>query len=180
MSFEIIPSIINGCYEISFNKLNDNRGHFTKTFNIDMFNDLGISMQLKEEYFTFSTKNVFRGLHFQLPPKAIDKIVYCINGKVNDYVVDLRKTSPTYGKYVCFELDSEKPTAIFVPAGLAHGFHVLSDSALMQYKVSGVFDKDYDTGISYKTFDFAKEIISPNLSERDKGFVTFDEFETPF
>lgn len=180
MSFEIIPSKIDGCYEIAFVKLNDNRGHFTKTFNVDMFNDLGISFELKEEYFTFSSKNVFRGLHFQHPPKAIDKIVFCLHGKVNDYVVDLRKNSPTFGKHICFELDDKKPKAVFVPAGLAHGFHVLSDSALMQYKVSGVFDKDCDAGISYETFNFAKEIINPILSDRDKKFMTFDEFETPF
>lgn len=137
-------------------------------------------MEVNEEYFTYSAKNVFRGLHFQLPPKAIDKFVYCVLGKVDDYVVDLRKKSPTYGKYLQFELDAEKPKALFVPVGLAHGFYVKSESAVMQYKVSRVFDKDCDTGISYKSFPFSKDIINPILSDRDKQFIAFEQFETPF
>lgn len=180
MSFKIIPSAISGCFEIEFTRLNDVRGNFTKTFNVDLFKELNITMPVDEEYFTYSIKNVFRGLHFQTPPKDIDKIVYCVNGQVNDYVVDLRVGSPTYGKYVCFELNGERSKAIFVPTGLAHGFHVLSDNALMQYKVSRVFDKDCDTGIAFKTFEFAKDIVNPILSERDKQFVTFEEFDSPF
>lgn len=180
MSFKIIPSILDGCFEIEFNKLKDNRGHFIKTFNVELFNQLGINMPVEEEYFTFSTKNVFRGMHFQIPPKAIDKLVYCVSGRVNDYVVDLRKNSPSFGKYVCFELDGEIPKAVYVPVGFAHGFHVLSDSALMQYKVSKVFDKDCDTGIFYNSFEFAKDIINPILSDRDKTFVNFNEFNSPF
>lgn len=180
MSFKITPSKLDGCFEIEFNKLKDNRGHFTKTFNVELFEQLGVNMPIEEEYFTFSTKNVFRGLHFQIPPKAIDKIVYCVNGRVNDYVVDLRKNSPTFGQYVCFELDGETPKAVFVPVGFAHGFYVLSDSALMQYKVSKVFDKDCDTGIAYSSFEFAKAIVNPIISDRDKTFVSFNEFNSPF
>lgn len=180
MSFKITPSILDDCLEIEFEKLKDNRGYFTKTFNIELFNLSGIYMPIEEEYFTYSTKNVFRGLHFQIPPKAIDKLVFCVNGRVNDYVVDLRKNSPTFGQYACFELDGEKPKAIFIPVGFAHGFHVLSDSALMQYKVSKVYDKDCDTGISYNSFEFAKDIINPILSNRDKTFVNFSDFNSPF
>ena len=180
MSFKIIPSIIPDCFEIKFSRIIDNRGHFTKTFNVELFKELNIKMECAEEYFTYSDCNVFRGLHFQTPPKAIDKIVFCVNGNVNDFVVDIRKESPTYGEYVSFELNEETPKAIFVPKGLAHGFHVLSKSALMQYKVSDVFDKECDAGISYKTFPFAKNIVNPILSERDNKFVTFEEFNSPF
>lgn len=180
MNFKVIPTEILGCFEIEFTRLNDIRGNFTKTFNVNLYKQLGIEMHVDEEYFTYPVKNVFRGLHFQIPPKTIDKIVYCVMGQVNDYVVDLRKDSPTYGKYLCFELDGEKPKALFVPVGLAHGFYVKSENALMQYKVSRGFDKDCDTGISYTSFDFAKDIVNPILSDRDKQFISFEQFETPF
>lgn len=180
MSFKLIPSVIPDCYEIEFMKLNDNRGSFIKTYHSELYKELQIDIPLREEYFTYSHKNVFRGLHFQTPPKAIDKLVYCVSGHVKDYVVDIRKNSSTYGHYVCFDLKGEKPSAVFVPKGFAHGFYVLSDNALMQYKVSDVFNKECDAGISYKTFDFAKDIVNPVLSERDTQFVTLSEFSSPF
>lgn len=180
MSFKKINSSLQDCFSIEFNQLNDQRGHFIKTFHTQAFKELGIDMEVKEEYFTLSTKNVFRGLHFQLPPKDIDKLVFCVSGIVKDYVVDIRKGSPTYGKYECFELNGDVPKAIFVPKGFAHGFHVISEDALMQYKVSGVFDKDCDYGISYQSFDFAEDISNPILSERDEKFETIYQFDSPF
>ena len=180
MSFKIINSSLQNCFLIEFNQLNDQRGHFTKIFHVDMFKNMGINMEVKEEYFTFSLKNVFRGLHFQLPPKDIDKLVFCVSGQVIDYVVDIRIGSPTFGKYDVFELNGNCPKAVFVPKGFAHGFYVISENALMQYKVSDVFDKDCDYGISYKTFDFAKDIVTPILSDRDYKFITLNEFDSPF
>ena len=137
-------------------------------------------MNLKEEYFTFSSKNVFRGLHFQNPPKALDKIIYCVSGRVTDYVVDLRTGSPTFGEYASFELDGENPRAVFAPVGLAHGFYVKSEHAVMQYKVSEVYDPACDTGISYTSFAFSKDIVNPVISDRDKEFVSFKEYKSPF
>lgn len=180
MSFKVIQSKIPGCFEITFNQMKDNRGSFTKTFHEHLFKELHINMDVAEEYFTHSVKNVFRGLHFQLPPMDLDKMVYCVSGKVTDFVVDLRVGSPTYGDWVSFELDGDKPSAVFVPVGLAHGFHVKSDSAMMQYKVSNVYDSKCDAGISYTSFDFAKSIVDPIISERDLKFVTLEQFENPF
>jgi dTDP-4-dehydrorhamnose 3,5-epimerase len=180
MSFTIKESFIPGCFEIEYNRLTDKRGYFTKTFNVELFKEAKIKMEIAEEYFTFSCKHVFRGLHFQLPPMDLDKIVYCVDGKVNDYVIDLRLGSPSYGKHASFELNGDNPKAIFIPSGLAHGFHVISDSALMQYKVSTIFDKDCDTGISYLSFPFSKEICDPIISERDQKFVTLENFNSPF
>lgn len=180
MSFKIIESIISGCFEIEFPLIPDHRGHFIKTYHVDLFKTAGIEFNVAEEYYSFSKKNVFRGLHFQLPPKDLDKLVYCVDGKINDYIVDLRIGSPTYGQHVCFELNSNNPKAIFIATGLAHGFHVLSDSALIQYKVSQVYSKECDTGVSYLSFPFAKEITNPIISERDQSFELLSAFNSPF
>ena len=178
--FEIVPSKIPGCFQIIFKKLVDNRGAFAKSYHIDEFNKLGIDFKFAEEYFSSSTKNVFRGMHFQTPPKAIDKLMFCAFGAVTDYVIDIRVGSPTYGQWESFELNSENPSAVFVPKGLAHGFYTKSDLAIMQCKSSGVYDAPNDKTISYKSFSFAKEIINPILSEKDIAATPFDEFENPF
>ncbi|MCC6371050.1 MAG: dTDP-4-dehydrorhamnose 3,5-epimerase family protein [Bacteroidia bacterium] len=178
--FELKETKLKDCFEILFKKLEDRRGSFTKTFHIDAFKKLGIDMDIKEEYFTASQKNVFRGLHFQNPPKAIAKMVFCVSGQVTDYVVDIRANSPTYGQWVAFELDGNKPSMVFVPEGFAHGFYVKSENALMQYKVSDVFDAACDDGISYTSFSFANQIQQPIMSDRDLGFVKFEDYKSPF
>lgn len=177
---QVIKSKIEGCFEIIFNDLKDKRGGFIKTFHEDIFKELNIDLKVTEEYFTYSTKNVFRGLHFQIPPMALDKVVFCVSGRVTDYVVDIRKNSPTYGQYLAFDLDGQKPKAIFMGKGLAHGFYVKSDFAMMQYKTSAVYDAKCDAGISYKSFDFAEDIVTPVISDRDAAFVTLDQFNNPF
>ena len=178
--FEIKPSTLSGCSEIIFKRLDDVRGSFTKTFHVEAFERLGINMPFKEEYFTWSHKNVFRGMHFQHPPKAIAKMVSCMYGRVTDYVVDIRHNSATYGEWVAFELDHLNPSMVFVPEGFAHGFYVHSDTALMQYKVSDVFDPVCDNGIAYTSFSIAKSLPQPVLSDRDKAFVAFKDYKSPF
>src|SRR5689334_15792070 len=146
MISEIIPSKILGCKQIVLNQFSDKRGTFTKVFHEEIFSAAGISMHVAEEYFTSSVKNVFRGMHFQVPPADHEKIVYCNIGNITDFVVDLRIGSPTYGEFDAFELDGEKPALVYIPKGLAHGFFVNSPLAVMQYKVSTVYDLKCDTG----------------------------------
>ena len=178
--FTRVPSKFEDCFQVMFDQKNDNRGHFIKSYHEGMYKDLGIEMVIREEYFTMSQRHVFRGLHFQHPPKAIAKMVFCVEGKVRDYVVDIRKNSATYGQYQIFDLDSEKPSIVYVPEGFAHGFYVLSEKALMQYKVSDVFDAACDAGIDYRSFEFAKEIVNPIMSARDQSFEDFTNFKTLF
>lgn len=177
---KIIESKLPGVVEIVFNKLNDNRGSFTKTYHQEIFRSLGIDFEMKEEYFTASTKGVFRGLHFQNPPMELHKLVYCVSGRVNDYIVDLRVGSPTYGHYVMFELDGEKPSAVFAPIGMAHGFYVKSEHAVMQYKVSQVYDAASDAGVLYTSFEFANDIVNPIISNRDLNFSSLADFKSAF
>jgi dTDP-4-dehydrorhamnose 3,5-epimerase len=178
--FEQIESKIPGCFEIIFKKLDDKRGSFTKTYHEDVFKAIKAEFKVKEEYFTHSYKNVFRGLHFQQPPKALDKLVFCVTGRVTDYLVDLRMGSPMYGQWTSFELDGSIPKAIFAPVGVAHGFYVHSQEAILQYKVSEIYDALSDAGISYTSFSFAKELTNPIISERDAAFVDFDNYKSPF
>src|SRR4051812_10220206 len=98
--FTVTQAKIPGCFEIAFKNLGDLRGTFTKTFHTDVFKQLNIEMEVKEEFFIYSHKNVFRGMHFQNPPTAIDKMVFCVIGNVTDYIVDLRVGSPTYGEWI--------------------------------------------------------------------------------
>lgn len=178
--FKRIESKIPGCFEIVFKKIDDKRGSFTKSYHEDLFKSIQAEFKVKEEYFTVSQKHVFRGLHFQNPPKALDKLVFCVSGKVTDYIVDLRKGSPAYGQWISFELDGAIPKAVFAPIGVAHGFYVHSDQAVLQYKVSEVYDADCDAGISYNSFSFAKDLTNPIISERDAAFVDFDQYQSPF
>ncbi len=180
MMFKKAETSIPGCFEIIYKKLGDNRGSFTKTFHEGFFKDLGIQMHVGEEFFSTSAKGVFRGMHFQLPPHAVAKIVYCVKGSVLDFVVDLRKGAPTFGKHLTFQLDDQNPRAIFIPEGLAHGFYVTSEIAVMNYKSSGVYDGPTDSGISYKSFTFAEQITDPIISDRDKNFTSFEDFNNPF
>lgn len=119
-------------------------------------------------------------MHFQIPPADHEKIVYCNIGTITDYVFDLRIGSPTYGQYDAFELDGEKPKLVYIPKGLAHGFFVHSALAVLQYKVSTVYDLKCDTGILYSSLPFADDIRNPIISDRDKEFVSLKDFKSPF
>ncbi len=140
-------SKIPGCFEITPQIFKDERGMFVKTFHKDVFKEHGLETGFVEEYYSFSCKGVLRGLHFQLPPKDHVKLVYCVSGEVLDAVVDLRVGSPTYGQFELFEVSAEKANMIYIPKGLAHGFYVESENAIMMYKVTTVYSPDHDTGL---------------------------------
>lgn len=178
--FDIAETRIPGCFEILFHKLSDKRGGFIKTFHAHLSEKQGVHMNLREEYFTYSSRNVFRGLHFQTPPKALDKIVFCVQGHVTDYVVDLRVGSPAYGEVLSFDLNEDRPRAVFVPLGLAHGFYVRSAHAIMQYKVSETYDPAHDAGISWQGLPFQEEVRGAVISDRDQAFVQLHDFKSPF
>ncbi|PBQ33956.1 dTDP-4-dehydrorhamnose 3,5-epimerase [Sphingobacteriaceae bacterium] len=178
--FNVVQTKISGCFEIQLKKIEDLRGSFTKTFHAHIFRELNLDMKFTEEFFIYSHKNVFRGMHFQNPPTATYKLVYCVHGEVTDYIVDLRVGSPTYGQYVSFELNAKSPKSIFLDKGLAHGYMVKSDFAIMQYKSSEVFDPATDGAIDYRSFDFAKDIVNPILSEKDIKAVSFEDFKNDF
>lgn len=171
---------IPGCAEMFPGVLKDERGHFVKTFHRDVFIEKGLTTQFAEEYYTYSYQGVLRGLHFQVPPMDHVKLVYCITGKVLDAVVDLRIGSPAYGQFVTFELSAEKANMIYLPAGVAHGFYVVSASAVLLYKVTTVYSPAHDSGILWNSAGIPWPDANPIISKRDSGFTRLEDFKSPF
>jgi dTDP-4-dehydrorhamnose 3,5-epimerase len=171
---------IPGCLELYPDILKDNRGIFVKTFQRDIFEEQGMPSQFAEEYYTYSHQGVVRGLHFQVPPMDHDKLVYCVSGTVFDAVVDLRVGSPSYGTHSIFDISAEKANMIYLPAGLAHGFLVLSASAVLMYKVTTAYSRDHDSGIMWNSAGIPWPTANPIISKRDSGFPTLAEFKSPF
>jgi len=178
--FTARPTGIPGCLEIFGPVFNDKRGLFVKTLHADAFSNLGLERNFAEEYYTFSLPRVLRGLHFQVPPYDHLKIVCCAQGEVMDAVVDLRRGSPTYGKYDIFRLSPEKGNMVYIPPGLAHGYYVTGTGALMLYKVTTAYSPDHDRGVSWNSAGIPWPDDSPVVSDRDAGFPTLGEFDSPF
>ena len=151
-----------------------------KTIQEDIFSRHGISTIFAEQYYSVSSKNVLRGLHFQLPPHDHDKLVTCIEGNVFDVVVDLRQGSANYGQHQSFELSGASGDSVFVPSGCAHGFYVRSETAIMLYNVSSLYAPSHDTGIRWDSVGVAWPSAEPIVSDRDAAFLPFAEFDTPF
>ncbi|GHX80277.1 dTDP-4-dehydrorhamnose 3,5-epimerase [Vibrio cholerae] len=175
---------IPGCFLIDVPTFKDNRGIFVKTFHPSYFEGTPIQeFSLKEEFYSVSKKNVLRGLHFQEPPAAHNKIVTCLDGKVLDFFVDLRKGYNTYGKLVSVELSSENPQLLYLPRGIAHGFLTLSEQATLLYKTDHVYTPELDKGILWSSVGLELNHIEKNklmISERDRSFPLLEKYETPF
>jgi dTDP-4-dehydrorhamnose 3,5-epimerase len=156
----------------------DLRGRFVKTMHRDIFAAHGIPTQYAEQYYSVSKANVLRGLHFQVPPHDHHKLVTCIEGRVFDVVVDLRKDSPSYGQHQSFELDGGD--GVFVPSGCAHGFYVRSESATLLYNVTTVYAAAHDAGIRWDSAGVTWPAERPIVSDRDASLPGFAAFATPF
>ncbi|MDY6786429.1 MAG: dTDP-4-dehydrorhamnose 3,5-epimerase [Cyanobacteriota bacterium] len=177
---DIKETQIPGCYQIFPAIRRDTRGKFVKVFHQEMFERENLNFNLAEEYYSVSERNVLRGLHFQIPPRDHTKLVYCLVGEILDAVVDLRLNSPTYGKWQLFELSAERANILYLPPGLAHGFYVTSQQAIMVYNVSTVYAPECDSGILWNSVGIPWKCNEPIVSERDRQFVPFSEFKSPF
>jgi dTDP-4-dehydrorhamnose 3,5-epimerase len=178
--FEFTATPLNGCYEITPNILNDDRGRFVKLFQQPEFAKFGLETNYQEEYYSVSHAGVVRGLHFQRPEMDHAKLVCCVSGEVFDVVVDLRLGSPTYAQSYSIELNAIKANCLYIPKGFAHGFAVTSGQATMIYKVSTVYSPEHDDGILWNSLDINWPITNPILSKRDGGFLPLDKFTSPF
>jgi len=177
---KLIESPLQGCFEIKTKRFEDEWGLFVKTFHKPMFEQFDLHTDFPEEYYSISHKNVIRGMHFQLPPHVHVKLVYCTSGSVMDVVVDLRKSSPTYGKHAVFELSPENANVIYIPKGMAHGFCALEEQTIMHYKQSTVYGPEYDAGLLWSSVGVEWSVKNPILSDRDKSFSSIEQFESPF
>jgi len=176
----IVGTSLIDCFELLPAIHEDRRGRFVKVFQKSELQSTGMDCCFSESYYTVSRKDVLRGLHFQIPPAACSKIVYCVHGAVWDVVLDIRKSSKTYGRYHSVELSAHKGNGVIVAAGFAHGFLALSRGATVLYLVTAEYDATCDAGILWNSAGIKWPVESPTISPRDAGFVSFQEFRTPF
>jgi dTDP-4-dehydrorhamnose 3,5-epimerase len=174
------PTTIPGCLEIEFPSSIDRRGSFIKLFHASTFSDAEIPLDVHELFVSSSHQDVIRGLHFQLPPRDVTKLVVCLTGCILDAVVDLRTDSPTYGQHDVVELDAERPAGVLVPRGCAHGYAVLSHEALVAYVTDEEYDATLDAGIHWASAGIAWPVGTPVVSDRDGAFEDLADFDSPF
>ncbi len=186
---EVIKTNIDGVLIIEPKVFGDNRGYFFESFSQREFDEkvtpiLGHKINFVQDNESMSTYGVMRGLHFQRPPFAQSKLVRCVKGAVLDVVVDIRKGSPTYGQHVAIELTEDNHRQFFVPKGMAHGFAVLSDTAIFQYKCDEFYHPEAEGGISILDaslgIDWHIPTDSAILSEKDTKHPLLKDFVTPF
>jgi len=158
----------------------DSRGYFMESFRQDLLDDfLGYEVNFVQDNESKSSKGVLRGLHYQLPPSAQAKLVSVIEGRVLDVAVDIRQSSPTFGQYVSKELSSDNHHQLFIPRGFAHGFVVLSESAVFTYKVDNYYSPNDDRGIAYHDKEIGIDWLLASdqiqLSDKDKSHPVLSE-----
>ncbi len=179
-AIQFTESKLPGCFVVQFPVFQDERGHFVKTIQRSVFEDHGLEADFRECFYSTSSRDVLRGLHFQLPPSDHAKLVYCTAGSIYDMTLDLRVGSPTYGQHEIYELSSSASNAVYLPRGIAHGFYVREAPAVMVYHVSSEHDPERDTGVHWNSFGAAWPVEQPIVSARDDSFPSFSAFESPF
>ena len=180
----VIKTNIEGVVIIEPRIFKDARGYFFESYNKQEFDEKVSKVDFVQDNESCSTYGVMRGLHFQRPPFAQAKLVRCVKGAVLDVAVDIRKGSPTYGQHVAVELTEDNHRQFFIPRGFAHGFAVLSDIAIFQYKCDNYYHPEADGGISIldKSLEIDWRIDSSKaiLSEKDLRHPLLKDFDSPF
>lgn len=181
---EVIKTDIEGVVIIEPKVWRDERGYFFESFSQREFDEKVRPVKFVQDNESMSAYGVMRGLHFQCPPFTQSKLVRCVRGAVLDVAVDIRKGSPTYGRHVAVELTEENHRQFFVPRGFAHGFAVLSDVAVFQYKCDNFYAPQADGGISIVDgslgIDWRIPVDKAILSEKDTKHALLKDFDSPF
>ncbi len=176
------PLGLDGVFEISPRKFGDDRGFFSETYNAKSFAEAGIDLNFVQDNHSYSAaKGVVRGLHYQLPPFAQDKLVRVTRGAILDVTVDIRKSSPTFGKWVALEVSAEKWNQILVPKGFAHGFMTLVENTEVIYKVTNYYSPEHDRSIRFDDpaigIDWPIPASGVQLSDKDQKAPLFADAE---
>lgn len=160
----------------------DERGHFFESFSKELFKQHGISMDFVQDNQSLSHQGTLRGLHFQAPPFDQGKLVRVSRGTVIDIIVDIRKSSPTYGQNITVELSDTNFKQLWVPPGFAHGFSVLENHTIFQYKCTNYYNKSSEGGVIYNDpmLNLDWRITNPIVSEKDLLLPQFNDFISPF
>lgn len=181
MGFMLIqPTAIAGLYEVQYQPYHDHRGAFVKTIHRNSFENAGLHWCFEESYFSVSAAGVIRGMHFQLPPAAHDKLVYVVNGSIQDVVLDLRQSAPTYGSYLVTQLSAANRKGLYIAAGLAHGFISEAADTVVEYHTTTAQDKAAEAGVLWNSFGYKWPVVAPVLSDRDRAFPAFDKQQQYF
>lgn len=168
---------LKGAYIIELEKHEDDRGFFARAFCKKEYKEVGLRNEIVQINNSESKyKGTLRGMHYQLPPKAEDKIVRCINGAIYDVIIDVRKDSDTFGEWFGIELSADNKKSLFVPKGFAHGNISLEDNSELFYLVTEYYASDYERGIRWNDpkFDIKWPIEPIDISEKDKNHPDFD------
>ena len=181
---EVIKTAIDGVFIIEPRVFNDARGYFFESFSQREFNEKVRPIEFVQDNESMSTYGVMRGLHFQRPPFTQSKLVRCVSGAVLDVAVDIRKGSPTYGLHVAVELTADNHRQFFVPRGFAHGFAVLSKTAVFQYKCDNFYNPASDGGLQLRDdslhIDWKIPTENAILSPKDLVHPLLENFDSPF
>lgn len=181
---EVRKTAIEGVVIIEPRLFEDARGYFFESYSKREFDEKVRPVHFVQDNESMSVRGVMRGLHFQRPPFTQSKLVRCVKGRVLDVAVDIRKGSPTYGRHVAVELSEENHRQFFVPRGFAHGFAVLSDVAVFQYKCDNYYHPEADGGISIADaslgIDWQTDPAHAILSEKDLKHALLKDFDSPF
>lgn len=181
---EVIRTQLEGVVIIEPKLFGDARGYFFESFSQREFEEKVRKINFVQDNESMSSYGVMRGLHFQRPPFAQSKLVRCVKGAVLDVAVDIRKGSPTYGQHVAVELTEDNHRQFFVPRGFAHGFSVLSKTAVFQYKCDNFYEPQADGGISILDTSLGIDWKIPTdralLSKKDTKHPCLKDFDSPF
>jgi dTDP-4-dehydrorhamnose 3,5-epimerase len=160
----------------------DDRGYFFESYNRDKFRELGLEMDFQQDNESRSAKGVIRGLHFQVPPFDQGKLLRVTSGSAIDVAVDLRKASPTYGKWTSILLSADNKLVFWIPGGFAHGFAALENDTVFNYKCTNVYNKECERTILWDDPDLNIDwqVNEPLISMKDRQAVRFRDFISPF
>lgn len=181
---EVIKTAIDGIYIIEPKIFKDARGYFFESYSKREFDENIARVDFVQDNESRSSYGVMRGLHFQRPPFSQAKLIRCVRGQVLDVAVDIRKCSPTYGEHVSVEISEENHRQVFIPKGFAHGFAVLSETAVIQYTCDNYYHPDANDGISILDtslgIDWHMNLSEAILSEKDTKHLLLKDFDSPF
>ncbi len=181
---QIIDAFFGDVHLLAPKIFSDSRGYFFESYNKHKLEELGIKYDFVQDNQSKSAYGVVRGLHYQLHPHAQTKLIRALSGTILDVVVDIRTCSPTFGQWKSFELSDQNQYQVIIPAGFAHGFSVLSETAVILYKCDSYYNPAYERGIVYNDsnlqIDWQIHNIAPIVSAKDLALPTLDNAEMNF
>lgn len=181
MSFQFEETKIPGLLIVRPHYREDQRGSNMKTFHKETFEKRGLKCDFGETMITTNNKkNVIRGFHYQRPPYTQCKLYYCLAGGWNNYSLDIRRGSPTYGQYICIPMDEDDRKVLYIPDGIANAHLILKDNTKVLYQLGSKYMPDYEGGIRWNSVGLDIGDVEPIISERDMRLPSLEEFDSPF